>query len=732
MIMCRERLDHLTLLANRQADQFNTYNTSVRDHVQQLIQEHMVRFTGKTGSDSTITHLSTDVRNEIVGAVKEALQSRDLPHAALDYTILNRSEAVFLGATSLSSNLLSADKRVLESLQDRMLSTRERKVLKAYSDTFDWIFKAEDPDNDQKWDNFTDWLSGHSDSMYWIAGKAGSGKSTLMKYIYEDPRTRECLSRWAGSRPLVVASFFFWNTGSQVPRTQQGMLRELIYKVLIEHRELIPVVLPEVKDSDHELGHDVWTFNLLQSIFDQLIRQILVPLNICFFIDGLDEHEGHDEGIALMVKQIASVDGIKVCVSSRQHRDFERTFRRDPSLRLQDLTLNDIKRYVGGHFNDRQNSYLVASKMEYPGLRERLSSNIVRRADGVFLWVRIVVGTLLKDLERGNSGPELEKCLDELPVELEDLYMHMLKNVKDPRIRAEAAQLLQIVQRAEQPFTILQLAFVDRLLESPDVATKAGLMQWEKGIQQKMCDDIELKLKSRCLGLIEAAPALSDTFIGVSTRPVQFMHQTVAEFLETPDAREHINESLGTKSFSPYATLMGSTLLVLKHLPTDMLPPRKPYGYLAQAWYSGSWAYINNFAKYARKEAVINMEPNVELVKALDDVAAKLAKILLIHESGSDSPAGKVHWSERACDENGNRNPYHEDGSIVSFALQVRIVFLSPGQSRHGHSPLKVHEDDIEESQICAYGWRRRGCFDHLGPSASAETAYPQRAADGQ
>lgn len=39
-----------------------------------------------------------------------------------------------------------------------------------------------------RWNDFVAWLE-EGDGLYWIAGKAGSGKSTLMKYIASHPST---------------------------------------------------------------------------------------------------------------------------------------------------------------------------------------------------------------------------------------------------------------------------------------------------------------------------------------------------------------------------------------------------------------------------------------------------------------------------------------------------------------------------------------------------------------
>ncbi len=63
--------------------------------------------------------------------------------------------------------------------------------------------------------SFLSWLR-TGNRVFHIPGKAGSGKSTLMKYLCHHPRTRQELECWAGEKKLVFAYFFFWNSGDEL------------------------------------------------------------------------------------------------------------------------------------------------------------------------------------------------------------------------------------------------------------------------------------------------------------------------------------------------------------------------------------------------------------------------------------------------------------------------------------------------------------------------------------
>jgi predicted ATPase len=138
---------------------------------------------------------------------------------------------------------------IIHSLAYPEMTFRYERIVEAYPTTFEWVFR--DPTADQlPWSSFSDWLE-TGDGVYWINGKAGSGKSTLMKHIFDSQRTRKCLATWANTsetdddRPLCFATFFFWNSGTPEQKSQVGLLRSLLYQVLRTCPKLVAVILPD-------------------------------------------------------------------------------------------------------------------------------------------------------------------------------------------------------------------------------------------------------------------------------------------------------------------------------------------------------------------------------------------------------------------------------------------------------------------------------------------------------
>lgn len=134
--------------------------------------------------------------------------------------------------------------KILDCLHYRQRTDRVEEVALAHRRTFQWIFRDPEPLR-KPWSNFVKWLK-QGKGCYWICGKAGSGKSTLMKYIQGHPKTRRDLQLWAGDKELVTASFFFWNLGSALQKSHNGLLRSLLLDVLERHPYLIPSIFPEL------------------------------------------------------------------------------------------------------------------------------------------------------------------------------------------------------------------------------------------------------------------------------------------------------------------------------------------------------------------------------------------------------------------------------------------------------------------------------------------------------
>ncbi|XMA12658.1 hypothetical protein WAI453_005449 [Rhynchosporium graminicola] len=118
-------------------------------------------------------------------------------------------------------------------------------IAKAHRKTLGGVFEG-GISQDVQWSPFADWLKPPS-GIYWISGKAGSGKSTLMRYITQDPRTVAVLQSWA-NRPVMDASYFFWKSGAPDQASLIGLYCALLYQILSQEHHLIESIFsPELK-----------------------------------------------------------------------------------------------------------------------------------------------------------------------------------------------------------------------------------------------------------------------------------------------------------------------------------------------------------------------------------------------------------------------------------------------------------------------------------------------------
>lgn len=487
----------------------------------------------------------------------------------------------------------SIRKWILDSLGFAAMQNRQEEVAQAYHTTFEWVF--EEPEKETKLlpsTSFVDWLR-HGDGIYWVNGKAGSGKSTLMKYIYNNARTSEILSQWSGSMPVLVATFFFWNSGTREQRSQTGLLRSLLFQILHHRPALMHLIFPEehamLQDQPSNALRDyprhAWSLRRLQDAVRRLVDVHDLQLNICLFIDGLDEFEGNDDQndrqyLIELFRILASSPSIKVCLSSRPLLIFEESFRESPGLRLQDLTSGDIRRFVTDRLSNDPRMRQIAENES--SQRHDFEKEICNKAQGVFLWVKLVVRSLLDGVGNSDRLADLRARLDALPADLEELYHHMMAKIEKIYLEG-ASQVFQLVQTARQvqsmkrnddqrttPVTVLLLGLA--LEGTSGVAVNAASDNWTAQKLSSLCDVMRRRLQTWCAGMIEVPDFIwnrvdpLDPNAALRTKitwEVAYLHRTARDFIESKSVWGMLLKRTGT-DFDPCTSLLQSTVLLYK------------------------------------------------------------------------------------------------------------------------------------------------------------------------
>ena len=531
------------------------------------------------------------------------------------------------GMKNLSTNISSLAKEVRSSASDQMLlnslwadhiNRRRATVESAHQKTFKWVL---DPSSPSKFDN---WLRYHN-GIYWIMGKAGSGKSTLMKFLLNHTRTAESLTMWAGTKELVIASYFFWNSGHSMQKSQEGLFRSLLYEILSQCPDLVRTVCASkaatLRPYIREL--EPWTRQELWHAIEQLKDQSGVRARFCFFIDGLDEYDGDPKDIVTVLESLRSWPDVKLCISSRPWNEFKDAFGRstDPQLALEDLTRGDIKIYVRDTLED--NARFRALKFKDDRSQD-LVLEIVRKARGVFLWVVLVIKSLLTGLSNADRICDLQRRLRGFPETLEKYFGHMIASV-EPMYREQTAQAFKFALEASAPLSLTMYSFLDD--EDLDSVIAAPLNPLTPEDILSRHDDMERRLSARCKGLLEvdSHPHKKHGVYPYGTlfseMKVQFHHRTVRDFLHTRDMQIMLSKYLKA-DFQPKVQFCKALLAQLKVL---------DYGVLGNSSLKSTRRLpiilLDNLTSYASQ---IEDETQVPQVSLLDEVGrlSKEAPIL--------------------------------------------------------------------------------------------------------
>ncbi|GAP86628.1 putative small s protein [Rosellinia necatrix] len=521
------------------------------------------------------------------GRHKELVEQGDRLLDAINAISISRSPSPFPPSWVVTSSgdeesRAAAEQVVLGSLWYPTMQDREETISEAYTNTFRWIF--EDPKSTGKpWDSFVDFLKTDT-SNFWITGKPGCGKSTLMKFINQSPNTHTFLQQWAGERELVQVSYYFYYHGSEYQKSEIGLVRSILHSVLDRRRGLIPVAFRNrfLAACEKRRLEDP----SLPEAKRALKNLILHNPNLCFFlsIDGLDEFDPavsltHVQGLIDFTNFLGGYKNVKILVSSRSLPEFERGYEGRPFLRTHDLTQEDIRRYASEKLmNDTRMKHLAKKD---PIETDRLLQSIVESSLGVFLWVRLVTESLVLGLTNGDSISGLRSRLRGIPSDLHDLYKTILSKV-DTEYKSETARLLYFVlhmQADGHQLTLLDLWFAENSNDEMVRTTRVEPIDDDE-VRERV-QGIEARLKSRCLGLIETVPTtVIDSHTGwksyypnslvydVSTpergMTARFLHRSVSDFLFRSDIW---NEFLGqylSSSFSVALSFLRSAILIIK------------------------------------------------------------------------------------------------------------------------------------------------------------------------
>ncbi|KAK2591381.1 hypothetical protein QQS21_010925 [Conoideocrella luteorostrata] len=378
-----------------------------------------------------------------------------------------------------------------------------------YQSSGSWISDSEDGNGygfspEIVWDPFNEWLKSDG-TTYWISGKPGSGKSTLVKYIYKHDLTQSSLRAWKES-PVIILSHFFWRPGTCMQKSIRGLLSSLLYQLLEVDPNFLDVLLNNIDKISSKDSITDWSLHELRVALS--IAMTMIDSPICVFVDGVDEMDGRDNTIhnlmELVDDWIHSRPGkLKICFSSRPEIPIRMRLITFPHLRLEDLTAGDMKSYI-------------VSKLKFPSttgiqndvLPDDITSDLLQKAEGVFLWLYIVINDLNMGIQNGYDMDDLHRRVSRLHGDLAKLYEDMWSRLNDNeeiyRERAAFYLRLIIVALALNLNGVLVIEMLlaptekaNQILTSEDEPTEFGDFSFSA------CQKLQQNVLVSCAGLVD-------------------------------------------------------------------------------------------------------------------------------------------------------------------------------------------------------------------------------------
>ncbi|KAH8194734.1 hypothetical protein TruAng_011092 [Truncatella angustata] len=386
-------------------------------------------------NDSTI-RLTQDIGSLEVGLTTRLDKTDDIVQTRFDQmqrAADTRSKEAKMKAQRSSEELWRREcqEDFKRSLFFAEMGERRSNIKDAAPGTLNWIFRFEEhheykSDSDYEspdliqWDDFVAWLRSEP-SLYWVCGKLGSGKSTLMAHVIDDSRTQTGLELWSRGRRLHVLSFFFWRPGTKLQKSILGLLQSLLYEICQVEAEIVIQLLAELSIDPWRIP--TWTEKGLKKAVIAAFG-IAQDAQFCIFIDGLDEFLGDYGELVDLIFEIQSLENTKICVASRPELQLVKRLSACKQLHLQDLNHIDIAKYVRQKLSSH---VLYCDSTELNGIQYM----IISRAEGVFLWAALVTQAVLQGAISADDENTLIQRLERAPEGICDLFEEMLGNVDE-------------------------------------------------------------------------------------------------------------------------------------------------------------------------------------------------------------------------------------------------------------------------------------------------------------
>ncbi|CAG7919699.1 unnamed protein product [Penicillium olsonii] len=413
---------------------------------------------------------------------------------------------------------------VLRSLSFPQMLDRRDNIAPAHNDTCRWILDLDD---------FKNWTL-QPRGLLWIKGKPGAGKSTLMAFLYNQLNKSQELQQPPAKDRGIQLDFFFSARGTELQHTPLGMLRSLLNQLYDSDETVRPPVRKIFEDRCRKYGygdnHWEWTQVKLEELLADAILESARRQQVMIFVDALDEAGAKSaRHVATYFHRLTGradqlEAAVKICISCRHYpiaSDAQAV-----NIIVEAHNRGDIASYIEDAFVG------IATRENQKELSD-LTEHLIRRADGVFQWIHLLVPSIERKITDCEPLDHIYSWLREVPTGLEEIYVYIINHVIEKHKQKQSLLLFQWVCLAERPLTVKELRYalatenveisLSQKSGSQPLTSPESLENTSHFIDSD--DRMKTRIKALSGGLAEVAMSARHNQI------VQVVHQSVNDFL---------------------------------------------------------------------------------------------------------------------------------------------------------------------------------------------------------
>jgi len=384
---------------------------------------------------------------------------------------------------------------------------------------YQWFFETKE---------YVEWTESEKNNVLWILAGPGCGKTTLVANVLKRVNGYLGSTQTTGCIEALTLFYFFDNSNRQTESTAFSCIQTIITQLIEQAPCLLPLIV-KAYSSLSEKPTFTWTWDTLWSVFLNMLQELskLGCRSVKLIIDAIDECDGESQTVLLeslqyLLDASGHVPFCSILISSRIN--FQRNLSPATLFDMNpDSTASDMEAFirsaVGDFVHARRLSPLVGDKIGY---------FLEQKANGMFLWVRLV----LEELHRRDvplTEDVIEGKLQLVPLRISSIYAEIMRDI-------------QTINRDDVWGILRWLIFARRTMTVDD-------------LEAALCIEYNLPHWYDLAGDLQF---ICGPLIRIDNEEVKFVHETVKDYLTAEF--ENWRQSISAEEQNPHERLAETCL----------------------------------------------------------------------------------------------------------------------------------------------------------------------------